>query len=106
MSLQRWTGRPRSTGFLGGVLFLVGAVALLVFLAVLAALGLLVMALVGVLMVAERLLALLVPAYRRRRRERYLTMPAGLIRMVRFGSGPTQVVDARSYEVPDGVARR
>jgi hypothetical protein len=87
-------------GFLGGVIFLVVALTVLVFLAVLAALGLVVVALVGLAMGAERLLGLLVPVYRRRRRERYLTMPTGLIRTVRFGSGPTQVIGARSYELP------
>ena len=58
------------------------------------------MALVGVLIGAERLLGLLVPTYRRRRRERYLTMPTGLIRTVRFGSGPTEVIEAHSAELP------
>lgn len=77
-------------------------VAALVLLAFLAALGLLLMALVGVLMGTERLLGLLVPAYRRRRKERYLTMPTGLIRKVRFGSGRTQVIEAHSYQSPPG----
>ncbi len=82
------------------MLFLVAVVAALVLLVFLAGIGLLFMALVGVLMGAERLLGLLVPAYRRRRRERYLTMPTGVIRTVRFGSGPTQVIEARSHELP------
>lgn len=92
------SGRPRPSGLAGRILFLVGAVAMAVFLAGLAVLALLVMALVGTLIGAERLLALLVPAYRHRRRRRHVAMPAGLVRMVRFGSGPTQVIDARSYE--------
>jgi hypothetical protein len=66
--------------------------------AALAVLGLLVVALVGAVMCAERLVGLLVPSYRRRHRERYLTMPRGLLRMVRFGSGPAGVIEARSYE--------
>jgi hypothetical protein len=52
---------------------------------------------------AERLLGLIVPAYRRRRRERYLTMPTVLIRTVRFQSQPTQpnqVIEAGPYELP------
>jgi hypothetical protein len=102
MSLRGWTGRRRSIGLLGGVLFLVGAVAVLVFLAILAVLGLLVMTLVGIVMGAERLLGLLVPAYRRRHRERYLAMPAGFIRVVRFGSRASPVIEARSYELPRG----
>lgn len=84
------------------MLFVVAAAAGLVLLAVLAALGLLVMALVGLVMGADRLVATLVPAYRRRRRDRYVSMPAGLIRVVRFGSGAAaQVIDARSYERPE-----
>lgn len=106
MPLPSWRDRRRPAGFLGGALFLSGVVAVLVFLAVLATLALLVMALVGVVIGAERLLALLVPAYRRRRRERYLTMPAGLVRVVRFGSGPTQAIDARSYELPLDAPKR
>lgn len=82
------------------MLFLVVAVAALVLLVFLAGIGLLFMALVGVLMGAERLLGLLVPAYRRRRRERYLSMPTGVIRTVRFGLGPTEVIEARSRELP------
>ncbi|MGH8987346.1 MAG: hypothetical protein ACRDXC_01950 [Acidimicrobiales bacterium] len=102
------TARRRPTGMVAGLLFLVGALTVLVFLTVLAAVGLLVMALVGVLIGAERLLGLLVPAYGRRRRARYLTMPAGLVRVVRlgrfgpfgpFGSGRSQVIDARSSEL-------
>ncbi len=84
---------------------MVAAAAGLVVLAVLAALGLLVMALVGLVMGADRLVATLVPAYRRRRRNRYLAMPAGLVRIVRFGSGSAQVVDARSYERPEQPRR-
>lgn len=99
LSLRAWNGGRRSTGFLGGLLFLIGAAALLLLLAFLAALGLLLMALVGVVMGAERLLGLLVPAYRRRR-NRYLGMPTILIRTVRFGSGPTQVLEARSHDLP------
>lgn len=76
-----------------------GAAIVFVFLAFLAALGLVLMALVGVLIGAERLLGLLVPAYRRRRSERYLTMPSGLIRTVRFRSGPVQVIEAHSFEL-------
>jgi hypothetical protein len=85
------------------VLFVVGAVALLVFLAVLAALGLVLLVLVGIVMGAERLFGLIVPAYRRRRRERYLTMPTVLIRTVRFQSQPTQanqVIEVGPYELP------
>lgn len=100
VSLQRWTSRRRSAGFLGGVLFLVITVAALILVAVLAALALVLMALVGAVMAGERLLGLLVPAYRRRRRLRYLTMPTGLVRAVRLGSGPTQVIEARSVELP------
>lgn len=65
-----------------------------------AALGLLLVALAGAVMAGERLLELLVPAYRRRRNERCLTMPTGLIRTVRFGSGLTQVIEAKSTELP------
>jgi Flp pilus assembly protein TadB len=99
-SLRGWTGRRRPTGVVGGLFFLAGAAVVLLVLTVLAALGLIVMALVGLLIGAERLLGLLVPAYRRRRRERYLTMPARLFHLVRFGSGPSHVIDARSFEVP------
>ena len=99
-SLRQWTGRRRSAGFLGGLLFLLLTLAVLVVLAFLAALGLLLMALVGAVMAGERLLGLLVPAYRRRRREPYLTMPTVLVRTVRFGSGPTQVIEAHSVELP------
>lgn len=105
MSLLDWRRRGRPTGSLGALPFLAGAVAALMVLTVLAVLGLVLMALVAVLMGAERLLALLVPAYRRRRRERYLTMPAGLVRVVHFGSRPSQVIDARSYELPDDASR-
>ncbi len=71
--------------------------------ALLAALGLVVMALVGIVMGAERLLASLVPAYRRRRRQRYLSMPTGLVRVVRFGARSTQVrFGARSTQVRFG----
>lgn len=99
VSLRSLRVRRQSAGLLGGILFLAGAVALLVFLAVLAALALLAMALVGVLMGAERLLGLLVPAYRRRRRARYLNMPTGIVRMVRFGPGRGQLIEARSREL-------
>jgi hypothetical protein len=105
LSRHGWRGRRQSSGFLGGFVLLLGALAALVVLAVLAALGLLLMAVVGAVMLAERLLALLVPAYGRRRRERYLTMPVGLIRMVRFGSGPGQVIEAHSYELPHGATK-
>jgi Flp pilus assembly protein TadB len=93
-------------------LFLIVAAAVLVFTALLAALGLVVMALVGIVMGAERLLASLVPAYRRRRRQRYLSMPTGLVRVVRFGARSTQVrfgarstqpIDVRSSESPHGA---
>jgi Flp pilus assembly protein TadB len=87
-------------GFLGGVLFLLGALAVIMFLAVIAVLSLLLMALFGIVMGAERLLAVLVPGYRRRRRERYITMPTVLVRTVRFGSRLTQVIEANSYELP------
>ena len=87
-------------GFLGGALFLIGAVAVFVFLAILAALSLLVMALFGIVMGAERLLALLVPAYGRRRHEHLITMPRVLVRTVRFGSRPGQVIEASSRELP------
>lgn len=100
MSLREWNGRRQSAGFLGGILLLIVVVAVLVLLAVLAALGLVLMAIVGVVIGAERLLGLLVPAYRRRRRQRYLTMPTALIRTVRFGSGPTQVIEVHSDELP------
>jgi len=85
---------------MGGVLLLIGAVAVFIFLALLAALSLLVMALFGIVMGAERLLALLVPAYGHRRRERYITMPRVLVRTVRFGSRPGQVIEASSRELP------
>ena len=100
VSFHRWTTRRRSAGFLGGVLFLVVTLAVLVLVAVLAALALVLMALVGAVMAGERLLGLLVPAYRRRRRQRYITMPSGLIRTVRLGSEPTRVIEARSVELP------
>lgn len=100
VSLRQWTGRRRSAGFLGGILFLAITAAVLVILAFLAALGLVLMALIGAVMAGERLLGLLVPAYRRRRRERYLTMPTVLVRTVRFGAGPSQVIEARSEELP------
>lgn len=106
MSFRGWRSRRRSAGLLGGFLFLIGAVAVLSLLAVLAALGLVVMALIGVLIGVERLLGLLVPAYRRRRRERYLTMPGSLVRVVRFGSGPGKVIEARSYELPHRPVKR
>ncbi len=98
--MRSWTSRRRPAGFLGGALFLAGALVVLVTLAFVAALGLVVLALVGVSIGVDRLLALLVPAYRRRRRGRSLTVPAGLIRMVRFGSAPREVVEVRSYELP------
>ncbi len=91
------------------------------FLVVLAALGLLAMALLGVLIAFDRLLGLLVPAYRRRRARR-LAVPAGLVRVVRlrafrfssdrpgsgsgsgsgsrFGSAAAPVIEARSHELP------
>lgn len=100
MSLRGLSGRRRSSGFLGGLLLVVVAIAVLVFLAVLAALSLFVIALVGVVMGVERLVGLLVPAYRRRRRDRYVSVPRGLIRTIRFGSEPTQVIEAHSYELP------
>ena len=99
-SLRQWTGRRRSAGFLGGLLFLLLTLAVLVVLAILAALGLMLMALVGAVMVGERLLGLLVPSYRRGRRERYLTMPTVLVRTVRFGAGPSEVIEAHSVELP------
>ncbi len=74
--------------------------AVLLFLAVLAALGLVLMALFAVVIGVERLLGLLVPGYRRRRKERYLRMPTVLIRTVRFGSEPTKVIEAHSHELP------
>jgi hypothetical protein len=98
--MRGWTSRRRSTGFLGGALFLTGAVAVLVVLAFLAALGLVVIALVGALIGVERLVGLFVPAYRRRRGRRALAVPAGLVRMVRFGSAPKGVIEARSHELP------
>ena len=85
---------------MGGILFLAITVAVLVLLAFLAALGLVLMALVGAVMAGERLLGLLVPGYRRRRRERYLAMPTVLVRAVRFGAGPSQVIEAHSVELP------
>lgn len=93
-------GRRRSTGLLGGVLVLVGAVVMLLFLAALAALALLAMALVGVVMGAERILGLLLPSYRRRRRHSCVTMPTVLVRTVRFGSRPTEVIEAHAHELP------
>lgn len=98
MRVRTWRNRRRSLGLLGGALFLAGATAVFMVMAALAVLGLLVVALVGAVMCAERLVGLLVPSYRRRHRERYLTMPRGLLRMVRFGSGPAGVIEARSYE--------
>ena len=106
MSMRGWTSRRRSSGFLGGALFLAGAVAVLAVLAFLAAVGLAVMALVGALIGVERLLGLLVPAYRRRRRGRTLTVPAGLFRMVRFGSVANEVIEARSHELPHDTRSR
>ncbi len=101
-------------GFIGGILLFGGAVAVALVLMVLAALGLLAMALVGILIAVDRVLGLLVPAYRRRRARR-LAMPAGLVRVVRFGalrlgsnrsgwvrlgSDPAPVIEARSHELP------
>jgi hypothetical protein len=80
-------------------MFLAGAVAVLVMLAFVAALGLVVLALVGASIGVERLIGLLVPAYRRRR-GRSIAVPAGLIRIVRFGSAPRDVIEARSRELP------
>jgi hypothetical protein len=102
-SVHIWRGRRRPSGVAGTAVFLLGAAAVLVLMALLAALGLVVMALVGVVMGAERLLASLVPAYRRRR-QRYLSMPAGLVRVVRFGARSTQVrFGARSTQVRFGA---
>ncbi len=98
--MRSWTSRRQPTGLLGGALFLAGAAAVLVMLAFVAAVGLVALGLAGVLIGVERLLGLLVPAYRRRRRGRSLTVPAGLIRMVRFGSAPGEVIEARSHELP------
>lgn len=90
---------------LGGVVFLLGVLVVLGAMVVLAAVGLVVMALVALVMGAERLLGVLVPGYRRRRAERYLKMPTGLIRVVRFQTGPTRmgrsnVIEAHSSELP------
>ena len=99
VSLRPWTSRRRSAGVLGGVLFLAVTAAVLVLLASLAAVGLLLMVFIGVVMTGERLLGLLVPPYRCRRRERYLTMPTVPVRTVRFGAEPSQVIEARSEEL-------
>jgi hypothetical protein len=77
-----------------------GLVTVLALMAVLVASGLVLMALVGLAMGGERLLGWLVPAYGRRRRQRYLTMPPLLIRTVRFRTGPTEVIEASSSELP------
>jgi hypothetical protein len=98
--MRSWTSRRRPAGFLGGALFLAGAAAVLVTLALVAILGLVVLALVGVSISVDRLFGMLVPAYRRRRRGRSLTVPAGLVRMVRFGSAPREVIEVRSSELP------
>ena len=103
-SLRRWASHRQSAGLLGGLLFLLITAAVLVLLAFLATVGLLLMALIGAVIAGERLLGLLVPSYRRRRRERYLTMPTVLVRTVRVGAAPTQVIEARSEELsrPEG----
>ncbi len=85
---------------MGGVLFLVGAVVTLLLLAFVAAVGLALMVLVAVVIGAERLLAALVPAYRRRRQGRYVNMPVTLRRMVRITPGHSEVIEARSFELP------
>lgn len=98
-SLRSWP-RQRAPGLVGGALFLMGAVLTLTFLAVLAALGLLLMVLVGTAIGAERLLATLVPAYRRRRRGRHVSVPITLRSMVRFAPGRSGAIEARSFELP------
>ena len=101
---RRWPAR-RTPGFLGGLLVLVGVVVTFVFLAVLAALGLVLMVLVATAIAAERLLAALVPAYRHRRRGRYVTMPTTLRTMVWFTPGRSEPIEAHTLESPSGPGR-
>lgn len=99
-SVRPWPGR-RTPGLVGGVLFLIGTLVTLTFLALLAVMGLVLVVLVGIAIGAERLLAALVPAYRRRRGGRYVTMPVTVRSMMRFAPGRNEAIEARSFELPD-----
>jgi hypothetical protein len=83
------------------VLFLIGAVVTLTFLVVLTALGLLFMTLFSLVIGAERLLAALFPAYRHRRRGRYLVIPVSVRGMVRLAPGHREAIEASSFELPE-----
>jgi Flp pilus assembly protein TadB len=82
-------------------LFLLGVVTTLAVLAVLAAVGLAVMVVVGVALGVGRLLASLSPAYRRRRRERRVTMTRAFRAVVRLAPTGNRAIEATAVELPD-----
>ncbi len=87
------------------MLFLVGVVVTLAVLAVLAAVGLALMVVVGLAIGAGRLLAALSPSYRRRRRERTVTMARTFRAVVRFAPARSRAIEATASELP-GTERR
>lgn len=99
-SRRTWPAR-RTPGLAGGALFLLGALATLLVLAVLVAVGLVLTVLVGVAIGAGRLLAALSPAYRRRRRERTVTMARTFRAVVRFAPTSNRAIEATAVELPD-----
>ncbi|MDA8276113.1 MAG: hypothetical protein M0029_12160 [Actinomycetota bacterium] len=99
-SQRAWPVR-RTPGLAGGALFFLGALVTLLVLAVLAAVGLALMLLVGVAIGAGRLLAALSPAYRRRRRERTATMARAFHAVVRFVPSGGRAIEATAVELPD-----
>ncbi len=83
------------------MLFLLGVVATVAVLAVLTAVGLAAMLVVGVAIGVSRVLATLSPAYRRRRREHAVTMAQAFRTVVRFAPTGDRPIEATAVELPD-----
>jgi Flp pilus assembly protein TadB len=97
---RAWPAR-RTHGIAGSVLFLLGVVATVAVLAVLTAVGLAAMLVVGVAIGVSRVLATLSPAYRRRRREHAVTMAQAFRTVVRFAPTGDRPIEATAVELPD-----